>query len=30
MVEIGRLIDDPVDGWTDEWKEGGENRRMDE
>ena len=30
MVEIGRLIDDHVDRWTDEWKEGGENRRMDE
>lgn len=29
MVEIGRLIDDHVDTWTDEWKEGGENRRKD-
>lgn len=28
-VEIGRLIDDHVDTWTDEWKEGGENRRKD-
>lgn len=28
MVEIGRLIDDHVDRWTDKWKEGGEKRRM--
>lgn len=30
MVEIGRLIDDHVDTWTDEWKEGGKTEgRMD-
>lgn len=31
MVEIGRLSDDHVDTWTDEWKEGGKTEgRMDE